>query len=49
MSLLARALDEAGVTIADFPDLAPFEVRVLHPGRTLIEKLLRVNNFAALP
>ena len=47
VSLLARALDEAGVAIADFPDLAPFEVRMLHPGRTLIEKLLRVNNFAA--
>lgn len=47
VSLLARALDEAGVAITDFPDLAPFDVRMLHPGRTLIEKLLRVNNFAA--
>lgn len=46
VSLLAQALDDAGVTIADYPDLAPFDVRMLHPGRTLIEKLLRVNNFA---
>lgn len=46
-SLLGRRLEQAGVAVADFVDLAPFEVAVLHPGRTLIEKLLRVNNFAA--
>lgn len=46
-SLLGRRLEQAGVSVTDFADLAPFEVDVLHPGRTLIEKLLRVNNFAA--
>jgi len=45
-SLLGRQLREAAQPIDDFADLAPFEVHVLHPGRTLIEKLLRVNNFA---
>jgi hypothetical protein len=45
-SLLARALADAGVNIADYLDLAPFDVKMLHPGRTLIEKLLRMNNFA---
>lgn len=32
---------------ADFDDLAPFEVPVLHPGRTLVEKLLLVGDTAA--
>lgn len=44
-SLLGRELAAAGVPIAEYPDLASFEVRMLHPGRTLIEKLLRMNNF----
>jgi hypothetical protein len=30
----------------DFDDLAPFEVPVLHPGRTLVEKLLLVSDIA---
>jgi CubicO group peptidase (beta-lactamase class C family) len=47
VGLLARTLGEADVVIANFPDLASFGVRMLHPGRTLIEKLLRVNNFVA--
>lgn len=46
-SLLGRELAAAGVPIAEYPDLASFEVRMLHPGRTLIEKLLRMNNFVA--
>ncbi|TSD40293.1 nucleotidyl transferase AbiEii/AbiGii toxin family protein [Rhodococcus sp. KBS0724] len=46
-SLLGRELEAAGVPIAAYPDLASFEVRMLHPGRTLIEKLLRMNNFVA--
>jgi hypothetical protein len=46
-SLLGRELASAGVPIAEYPDLASFEVRMLHPGRTLIEKLLRMNNFLA--
>lgn len=46
-SLLSRALQ--GSVDGDWDDLAPFAVTVLHPGRTLIEKLLRVNNFVVDP
>jgi Nucleotidyl transferase AbiEii toxin, Type IV TA system len=45
-SLLSRQLADAGVSVEQYGDLAPFEVKILHPARTLIEKLLRVNNFA---
>ena len=38
-SLLARALK--GAVKGDWDDLRPFAVTVLHPGRTLLEKLLR--------
>lgn len=48
-SLLARQLDAAGFETSVWSDLAGFEVEILHPGRTLIEKLLRVNNFASSP
>ena len=48
-SLLSRQLASAGFDIATWKDLAAFEVAVLHPGRTLIEKLLRINNFASDP
>jgi hypothetical protein len=44
-SILARQLAAADIPIEAFADLAPFEVLMLHPGRTLLEKLLRVNNF----
>lgn len=44
-SLLSRQLAASGVEVASHVDVAPFEVEILHPGRTLIEKLLRVNNF----
>ena len=44
-SLLSRALQNA-TDVAEFDDLRPFTVSVLHPGRTLIEKLLRMNNFS---
>ncbi|MBY0440818.1 MAG: nucleotidyl transferase AbiEii/AbiGii toxin family protein [Mycobacteriaceae bacterium] len=47
-SLLCRALAETGL-IGQWDDLTPFEATILHPGRTLIEKLLRVNNFVADP
>ena len=48
-SLLARQLS-ATVDVSRFADLAAFSVRMLDPGRTLLEKLLRVNTFAsALP
>lgn len=48
-SLLSRQLDAAGFDVATWSDLAGFDVPVLHPGRTLIEKLLRINNFAGDP
>ncbi|MCI1747779.1 MAG: nucleotidyl transferase AbiEii/AbiGii toxin family protein [Acidipropionibacterium sp.] len=48
-SLLARQLADAGFDTSTWGDLAAFDVAVLHPGRTLIEKLLRVNNFASDP
>ena len=46
-SLLARALH--GAIRGDWDDLRPFAVTILHPGRTLLEKLLRVNNFVVDP
>lgn len=45
-SILARQLGQR-LNVAEFEDLAAFEMQVLHPGRTLLEKLLRVNTFAA--
>lgn len=48
-SLLGRQLADAGAPIENFEDLAGFEVDVLHPGRTLLEKLLRANNYAGDP
>lgn len=48
-SLLARQLDLAGFDTSMWGDLVAFDVAVLHPGRTLIEKLLRINNFAVDP
>jgi Nucleotidyl transferase AbiEii toxin, Type IV TA system len=48
-SLLARQLDAATFDISAWGDLAAFDVAILHPGRTLIEKLLRINNFASNP
>jgi hypothetical protein len=44
-SILARQLAAADIPIEAFADLAPCEVLMLHPGRTLLEKLLRINNF----
>lgn len=46
-SLLARELADSGFDTSVWDDLASFHVPILHPGRTLLEKLLRVNNFAA--
>lgn len=43
-TLLGNVLaDEQGIDPTDFDDLAPFEVPVLHPGRTLVEKLQLVH------
>ncbi|MCA0294148.1 MAG: nucleotidyl transferase AbiEii/AbiGii toxin family protein [Actinobacteria bacterium] len=49
-SLLGRELATAsGFDPQAWADLAAFDAEILHPGRTLVEKLLRVNNFAADP
>lgn len=48
-SMLSLQLETAGFDIAAWIDLDRFDAAVLHPGRTLIEKLLRVNNFASKP
>ncbi|MDO3203827.1 nucleotidyl transferase AbiEii/AbiGii toxin family protein [Mycobacteroides abscessus] len=48
-SLLYRELMETDLVGGQWDDLRAFEVAILHPGRTLIEKLLRVNNFVADP
>lgn len=47
-SLVSRSLAEGNFDVAAYPDLTPFQVQILHPGRTLIEKLLRVNNFSLM-
>ncbi|MBI2708571.1 MAG: nucleotidyl transferase AbiEii/AbiGii toxin family protein [Actinobacteria bacterium] len=44
--LLGDALGAAGTDLAEYEDLAPFEVTVLHPGRTLLEKLVHVHELA---
>lgn len=48
-SLLARELADSGFDTSAWDDLASFDVPILHPGRTLLEKLLRVNNFTDSP
>ena len=47
-SLPAQTLrgGDGSVEVDAFWDLEQFDTRILHPGRTLLEKLLRVNNFA---
>ena len=42
--LVADALADAGVDVFVHPDLRPFDVPCLHPGRTLIEKIMIVNS-----
>jgi predicted nucleotidyltransferase component of viral defense system len=44
--LLGDALDEAGTDLSEFDDLRPFEIVVLHPGRTLLEKLVLIHGQA---
>jgi hypothetical protein len=41
--LLGDVLAEAGTDLREFADLEPFEVVVLHPGRTLLEKLVYIH------
>lgn len=38
-SLIGGLLSQSGVRVEDYADLAEFTLRVLHPGRTLLEKL----------
>lgn len=47
--LLYRELRATDLIGGQWDDLRPFEETILHPGRTLIEKLLRVNNFVVDP
>ena len=44
--LLGDVLEAAGTDLGDFDDLKPFEVAVLHPGRTLLEKLVLTHALA---
>ncbi|MBW8173993.1 nucleotidyl transferase AbiEii/AbiGii toxin family protein [Ornithinimicrobium sp. Arc0846-15] len=48
-SLMSRQLQAAGFNTDVWDDLQEFDFLILHPGRTLIEKLLRINNFATDP
>jgi len=43
-SLLAEALVSLGVDVSENPDLQPISVICLHPGRTLIEKIMILNS-----
>ena len=45
-SLLGDVLEAAGTDLGEFDDLRPFEVAVLHPGRTLLEKLVLIHGLA---
>lgn len=44
--LLGDVLEAAGTDLSEFADLEPFEVVVLHPGRTLLEKLVHIHEVA---
>ncbi len=45
-SLLGDTLRDAGTDLDEYEDLAPFELRVLHPARTLLEKLVHIQGLA---
>ncbi len=45
-SLLGDVLESAGTDLNKFADLEPFEVTALHPGRTLLEKLVLIHALA---
>lgn len=45
-SLLGNTLEAAGTDLGQYDDLQPFEVAVLHPGRTLLEKLYGIHDLA---
>jgi hypothetical protein len=42
--LVADDLEDAAFDISSYADLTEFEVPVLHPGRTLVEKILMLHN-----
>ncbi len=42
-SLLGSELAQVGTDLTEFPDLEPFDLVVLHPGRTLLEKLAGIH------
>jgi hypothetical protein len=44
--LLGDALGAAATDLSEFEDLEPFEMVVLHPGRTLLEKLVLIHGDA---
>lgn len=44
--LLGDILDANGTELGEFADLEPFEVLVLHPARTLLEKLVHIHALA---
>lgn len=44
--LLGDVLKGAGANLSEFADFEPFEVAVLHPGRTLLEKLVHIHALA---
>ena len=48
-SLLGRQLAAAEFDVNAYEDLRPFPMRFLHPGRTLLEKLLRVEAYVTNP
>jgi hypothetical protein len=45
-SLLGNALQIAGIDLDGYDDLRPFSLAVLHPGRTLLEKLYVIHGLA---
>jgi Nucleotidyl transferase AbiEii toxin, Type IV TA system len=45
-SLLGNVLEAAGADLGQYDDLRPFEVAVLHPARTLLEKLYGIHTLA---
>lgn len=45
-SLLGEVLEAAGADLGQYDDLRPFDVAVLHPGRTLLEKLYGIHALA---
>ncbi len=45
-SILGDTLEAAGTNVSEYEDLKPFEIEVLHPSRTLLEKLCLIHSLA---